>query len=183
MLPRSVFSRSMFFRSMFPPSAFSTVQRSGAPRPVHFSVCALVALVMISGNSILALAQNQNGQNHNQTTSGGTDVARGKYIVEGVAMCGQCHTPRDSNGNPDRTRWLQGAPVLWQPANPDSNWPLNAPRIGGTPPAPDTDMVKLLTTGIWTTGNSLRAPMPQFRMAVVDAEAVVAYLKSLTPHQ
>jgi mono/diheme cytochrome c family protein len=159
MLTRSVFSRS------------------------QFAVYGLIALVVISGNSILALAQNQNAQSHNQTPSGGTDVTRGKYIVEGVAMCGQCHTPRDSNGNPDRTRWLQGAPVLWQPANPDSNWPLNAPRIGGTPPAPDTDMVKLLTTGIWTTGNSLRPPMPQFRMAVSDAEAVVAYLKSLTPHQ
>lgn len=148
-----------------------------------FSVSTAIALALFSGGVTLALAQNQNAEGHNQTTIGATDVSRGKYIVEGVAMCGQCHTPRDSNGNPDRTRWLQGAPVLWQPANPDPNWPLNAPRIGGTPPAPDTDMVKLLTTGIWTTGNSLRAPMPQFRMAVSDAEAVVAYLKSLTPRQ
>jgi len=183
MLPRSVVSRSMFFRSILPTSAFSSVRRSRTLRAIHFSGWALVALLMISGNSILARAQNPNAQSHNQATGGGTDVARGKYIVEGVAMCGQCHTPRDSNGNPDRTRWLQGAPVLWQPANPDSNWPLNAPRIGGNPPAPDVDMVKLLATGIWTTGGPLRAPMPQFRMAVVDAEAVVAYLKSLTPHQ
>ena len=32
-------------------------------------------------------------------------------------------------------------------------------------------MVKLLTTGIWTTGNGLRFPMPQFRMDRKDAEA------------
>jgi len=44
-------------------------------------------------------------------------------------------------------------------------------------------MIKLLTTGIWTTGNPLRAPMPQFRMERSDAEAVVAYLKSLTAKQ
>jgi len=100
-----------------------------------------------------------------------------------VAMCGQCHTPRDSNGNPDRTRWLQGASVPWMPAQPDPNWPLSAPRIGGTPPADDAAMVKLLTTGIWTTGNRLRLPMPQFRMDQSDAEAVVVYLKSLTPKQ
>ncbi|MGA2236382.1 MAG: c-type cytochrome [Terriglobales bacterium] len=110
-------------------------------------------------------------------------MARGKYVVEGVAMCGECHTPRDSNGNLDQTRWLQGAPVPYLSAKHDSNWPLDAPRIGGIPPASDDDMIKLLTTGIWTTGNRLRLPMPQFRMDRSDAEAVVAYLKSLTPQQ
>jgi hypothetical protein len=44
-------------------------------------------------------------------------------------------------------------------------------------------MVKLLTTGIWTTGTQLRPPMPQFRMNRADAEAVVAYLKSVTGYQ
>jgi mono/diheme cytochrome c family protein len=44
-------------------------------------------------------------------------------------------------------------------------------------------MIKLLMTGTWTNGNRLRAPMPQFRMDRTDAEAVVAYLKSLTPQQ
>jgi len=112
----------------------------------------------------------------------GGDVARGKYLVESVAMCGQCHTPRDSNGNVDRSHWLQGAPILWVPANASSsNWPLTAPRIGGNPPASDADMVKLLTTGIWTTGKPLRFPMMPFRMTEADAKAVVAYLKAQTP--
>ncbi len=110
----------------------------------------------------------------------GADVAHGKYLVEGVAVCGQCHTPRDSSGNLDRTRWLQGAAVPYQPSRPDADWPINAPRIGGTPPASDADMIKLLTTGIWTNGNRLRLPMPQFRMDRSDAESVVAYLKSVT---
>jgi hypothetical protein len=69
------------------------------------------------------------------------------------------------------------------PPKPDPNWPLSAPRIGGNPPANDADMVKLLTTGIWTTGNRLRFPMPQFRMDPKDAEAVVAYLKSVPARQ
>jgi mono/diheme cytochrome c family protein len=42
-------------------------------------------------------------------------------------------------------------------------------------------MVKLLTTGIWITGNRLRSPMPQFRMNRADAESVVEYLKSVNP--
>lgn len=111
-----------------------------------------------------------------------SDVARGKYLVENVAMCGECHTPRESNGALDRTRPLEGAPVILRPPSPDPNWPLTAPRIGGTPPASDADMVKLLTTGIWTTGKPLRFPMMPFRMSESDARAVVAYLKSLPPH-
>jgi len=147
-----------------------------------------VALALILSSTTLALAQSNKPQSSNlprqsKTASAAPDVARGKYLVESVAVCGQCHTPRDSNGNLDRTRWLQGGSVPYLPAKPDSNWPINAPRIGGTPPASDADMIKLLTTGIWTNGNSLRLPMPQFRMDRSDAEAVVAYLKSVTQKQ
>jgi mono/diheme cytochrome c family protein len=116
-------------------------------------------------------------------TSAGSDVARGKYLVESVAMCVQCHTPRNADGTLHRSRLLQGAPVIWQSADPDPNWPLNAPRIGGTLPASDADMIKLLTTGIWTDGKPLRLPMMPFRMNESDAKAVIAYLKSVTPEK
>jgi mono/diheme cytochrome c family protein len=110
-----------------------------------------------------------------------TVVARGKYIVEDVAMCGMCHTPRDSSGNLDRTRWLEGAPLWIQPSEPISDWPLQAPRIGGSPAASAAELITLLTTGNWKTGKPLRPPMPQFRMSREDATAVVAYLRSLSP--
>jgi mono/diheme cytochrome c family protein len=155
--------------------------RKSSPRRTTFARCYLIALALLSGT--LAFAQSQKPEPHGKATSGGA-VARGKYIVESVAICGQCHTPRDSEGNPDRGQWLRGAPVPWTPAKPDPNWPISAPRIGGTPlPASDADMVKLLTTGIWTTGDHLRPPMPQFRLDQSDAEAVVAYLKSLNAQQ
>ena len=141
-------------------------------------LCSKLPLVAIAFLSIaVASAQTKPAP----PASASSSVERGKYIVESVAVCGQCHTPRDSEGNPDLSRRLQGGPVPWQPSSPDSNWPQTVPRIGGTPPAPDADMIKLLTTGIWTSGNRLRAPMPQFRMERSDAEAVVAYLKSVTP--
>lgn len=111
------------------------------------------------------------------TTSG--DVERGRYLVNNVAMCPQCHTPRDGNGTLERHHELEGAPELFQPPNPDPDWPLKAPRIGGNPPASDQDMIKLLTTGIWTDGKPLRLPMMPFRMNEADARAVVAYLKSV----
>jgi hypothetical protein len=101
--------------------------------------------------------------------------------VEGVAMCGMCHTPRTDSGELDTSHSLDGASVWLLPAHPTENWPLKAPRIAGTPPASDEDMIRLLTTGVWTDGSHLRPPMPQFRMSREDAGAVVAYLRSLTP--
>jgi mono/diheme cytochrome c family protein len=146
-----------------------------------FSISAALALTFFCFEPTLARAQKS--QPHPTEKSGTGDVARGKYIVESVAVCGQCHTPRDGEGNPDRARWLQGSALPYLPAKPDTDWPLSAPRIGGNPPASDADMVKLLTTGIWTTGNRLRFPMPLFRMDPKDAEAVVAYLKSVPAKQ
>jgi hypothetical protein len=140
-----------------------------------------VALVLLLSVTQPSFAQKKTPKSTSEKNLAAAEVARGKYLVEGVALCGQCHTPRDADGNLDRSRWLQGAPVPYLPAKPDSNWPINAPRLGGTPPASDADMIKLLTTGVWNTGKQLRLPMPQFRMDGSDAEAVVAYLKSLTP--
>lgn len=147
----------------------------GAGRAAAISACA--ALVILSGPT---LAQQKDSRPKNEATG---DVARGKYLVENVAMCGQCHTPRNGNGELDQSRKLQGAAVFLQPPYSDPSWPINAPRIGGNPPASDADMVKLLTTGIWTNGKTLRFPMMPFRMNEADAKAVVAYLKSLQPQQ
>lgn len=109
----------------------------------------------------------------------GNAAARGQYIVEHLAVCGNCHTPRQPNGQLDRSRWLAGAPVPYLPAQPTADWPTVAPRLAGLPPANDAGMITLLTTGIWTTGKPLRDPMPRFEMTRADAEAVLAYLKTL----
>jgi mono/diheme cytochrome c family protein len=170
---KSIFSRSSLGTKAGKRSGFQLTFWSGTA-----AIAVAVALAQLSGGGTPAFAQSER-----HSTGSGESVARGKYLVESVAMCGTCHTPTDSNGNPDRRRWLQGGPLPWVPAKPTSDWPLSAPRIGGTPPANDADMIKLLTTGVWTTGDHLRFPMPQFRMERSDAEAVVAYLKSLTPQQ
>jgi mono/diheme cytochrome c family protein len=140
---------------------------------------ALVVLLIVMVFSGISLAQTTN-----KTSASGTEsalVSRGQYIVEGVAMCGTCHTPRTANGELDRSRWLAGAPVPYQPSTPTADWPTIVPRIAGLPPASNAGMITLLTTGIWITGQPLRDPMPKFHMTVADAEAVLAYLKSLTP--
>jgi mono/diheme cytochrome c family protein len=105
-------------------------------------------------------------------------VERGKYIVESVAMCELCHTSRDEQGNPDRGRWLMGGPLQLRASYP-ANWAAVTPRIAGQPPGTDAEVIKLLTTGIWKTGAPATPPMPPYRMSQADAQAVVAYLKSL----
>src|SRR5262245_23011538 len=106
-------------------------------------------------------------------------IARGKYIVEGLAACGDCHTPRNKDGDIDHTKWLSGAPVFYEPAQPVPGWAISAPRIAGLPPGRDAEIITLLTTATWRDGKAPRPPMPRFHMKREDAEAVVAYLKSL----
>ena len=50
-------------------------------------------------------------------------VTRGKYLVQGVAMCGDCHTPPGLSGVPDRSKWLMGVPVTPEPPSPAPDWP------------------------------------------------------------
>lgn len=37
-------------------------------------------------------------------------LARGRYLVEALGHCAECHTPRNALGGMDRDRWLGGAP-------------------------------------------------------------------------
>lgn len=128
---------------------------------------------------VLAAQQTWRPQAATKKSDQATLIARGKYIVEGVAGCGYCHTPRDQDGNPDHSRWLEGAPVFYEPARPLQGWANTAPRIAGLPPGSDAELIKLLTTSVSRTGKPPRWPMPRFYMTRTDAEAVVAYLKSI----
>ncbi|HJZ72872.1 MAG TPA: cytochrome c [Vicinamibacterales bacterium] len=121
-------------------------------------------------------------QNHDNNRATEADaVARGRYLVEGVAMCGSCHTPRDQQGSADTGRLLLGGPVPFEPARPTEGWAAVAPRLAGLPPGTDAQFITLMMTGISRTGARPRAPMPQFRMTRADAEATLAYLKSIKP--
>lgn len=108
-------------------------------------------------------------------------ISRGKYLVERVAMCVQCHTPRNQTGELLETRYLQGGPVpVSAPPNFRIDWAYKAPAIAGLPGYTIQDGIKLLTEGITPDGRVPKAPMPKFRLTRADAEAVVTYLKSLS---
>jgi mono/diheme cytochrome c family protein len=64
-------------------------------------------------------------------------VARGRYLVEDIGLCGDCHTPRDDKGEPVKDQWLKGAtldfkPIAPCPSGPRKPRPLRAFRAGRT---------------------------------------------------
>ena len=106
-------------------------------------------------------------------------VARGKYLVVNVGMCGECHTPMDKKGQPIKGQDLQGAPLTFKSTIPVPGWMPIAPGIAGLPGWTDEQGVEFLTTGKKPDGAMAAPPMPPFRFNKADAAAVVAYLKSL----
>lgn len=107
-------------------------------------------------------------------------VARGKYIVDHVAMCVECHTPRTEDGELLTTKYLQGAAIpVDPPPYPNVQWALKAPAIAGLIGYTKEQGVRLLTEGVTRDGRIPNPPMPPFRFTRADAEAVVEYLKSL----
>ena len=108
-------------------------------------------------------------------------LARGKYLVEGIGMCGDCHTPHNEKGEPVKEQWLKGAPLAFKPAVPMPVWADTAVNIAGLPGWTKEAAIKFMMTGIAYNGLPARPPMPQYHFNQHDAEAIVAYLQSLEP--
>lgn len=110
-------------------------------------------------------------------------VERGRYLLEEVGKCGDCHTPLDEKGQLDRSKWLKGAVLPFAPINPIEGWHKTAPDL--TPAGRlyqrwNADgLVKFLVTGLNPRGGKAGPPMPTYKMKQEDAEAIVEYLKSL----
>ena len=108
-------------------------------------------------------------------------LARGKYLVEDVGLCGDCHTPRNDKGEPIKEQTLRGATLDFKPTVPMPVWADKASNIAGLPGWDKDAAIKFMMTGVAYNGLPSRPPMPQFRFNQQDAEAIVAYLKSLGP--
>jgi hypothetical protein len=140
----------------------------------------LVVVVAALGVAILCVAgwaaQRPVGQ---AAVAAAGNVQRGQYLVENVAMCGECHTPRDSQGQIDNARWLEGAPMWFTPVVSQPDWAYRAPALAGLPSFTDADMSMILEKGLQPTGRPIRPPMHVFHMTHEDTMAVIAYLRSL----
>ncbi len=109
-------------------------------------------------------------------------VKRGRYLVNEMGKCGDCHTPRKA-GIPDKTKWLKGSPLGFAPLGPVPGWATAAPDLTSTSPLwkswGEKGLVQFLTTGVAPNGKPAGPPMPQYTITSQDAGAIVAYLKTL----
>jgi mono/diheme cytochrome c family protein len=114
-----------------------------------------------------------------QSRTADNQVARGRYLVEEVAKCTECHTPRDSNFELDHSRWLQGASIWIEPVHPVPNWGQFAPTLAGLPSMTDEQMERVLEKGQGANGREIEPPMHIYHLNHTDAQAIIAYLRSL----
>ena len=117
-----------------------------------------------------------------QKTPQKSQVEHGRYLVQQVGLCGDCHTPRDDHGQPIESKALQGAGIGFKPAV-QMPWGEYAPPIAGLPGFTDEQAITFLTTGKDPTGNHPKPPMPPYRFNRRDAAAVLAYLRSTAPQK
>ena len=111
--------------------------------------------------------------------AGSPVLERGRYLVEGLGHCGECHTPRDPYGGLDTARWMAGAPN-----------PSGTGRIPNITPSvlkwSAGDIAYYLETGFDpgfdSAGGSMAAVVRHMsRLPASDREAIAAYVKSLPP--
>ncbi len=112
-----------------------------------------------------------------------TQVERGRYLVEGVLTCGNCHSPRGPGGTIDPTKLYSGGPQTWDE-------PTFAVKGSNITPDPDSgigkwsadDIKTALREGVRPSGEPLAPIMPYGFYKVFttsDLDAVVAYLRSV----
>lgn len=103
------------------------------------------------------------------------EETRGREIVEALAHCGECHTPRNALGGMDSGRWLAGAP------NPSGEGTI--PNITPAKLTWSTgEIVTYLTSGFTPEYDSVGGHMAHVvenmaKLPESDRQAVAAYLK------
>jgi mono/diheme cytochrome c family protein len=112
-----------------------------------------------------------------------SNLERGKYLVEDVARCQECHTPKTETGEFDKTRWMKGATLIGVPSTPVADWHQKSPDISSTSALwtrwGQDGFSKFLQTAKNPRGGKAGPPMPAYMLRTEDADAIAAYLKSL----
>ncbi len=115
-------------------------------------------------------------------------IARGRYLVDHVSICGDCHTPRNLLGMPRTSLYLAGA--AHGPG--DEAAPNITPHASGIGEWDETDIVNLLRRGMLPDFDNVQGYMarlvdghgggPGYKdMPEADLKAIAAYLRSVPP--
>ena len=108
------------------------------------------------------------------------EVERGRYLVEALGHCGECHTPRDRLGGPEQSQWLAGA------TSPEGEGrvPNITPHEDGLADWSARDIAYYLKSGFTPDFDTVGGSMVkvQENMALLpdsDRAAIAAYLKAI----
>ena len=116
-----------------------------------------------------------------------TGIERGRYLVDHLSLCGDCHTPRNSIGVPNRSLYLAGA---------NKNIGLLGQELPNITPDTETgigdwkrgDIAELIISGIKPDSDNVQGLMEEViagtprgykDMTKEDALAIADYLKSV----
>lgn len=105
------------------------------------------------------------------------DLERGRYLVEALGHCAECHTPRDIAGGLDKSRWMQGAP---NPSGKGTIPALTPDRLNWSA----VDIAYYLQTGFTPDFDSAGGQMAKVVSSLShlppgDRAAIAAYVKAL----
>ena len=132
-----------------------------------------LAIGLLALASSVAAAQAQNG----------ASVARGKYLVDTLMTCHNCHTPRGPNGvNYDKA--LSGGLRFDEPPFDVTASNITTDKETGIGAYSVDDIKKLLTTGVRPNGVAVANVMPTGFYRILtedDLTAIAAYVHSLPP--
>ena len=139
----------------------------------HALVLLLVSVLASAGTLVLASAVKPAPRPQAQDR-----IERGRHLVQDVALCADCHTSRLPTGQFDQARWLQGAPIGFKPTV-EMPWSLAAPPLAGLAHYSDEHVRQVLTTGMRPDGSAPLPPMPAFHLSADEADAIIAYLRTV----
>ncbi len=112
-----------------------------------------------------------------------TPLERGRALVNGIAACGNCHTPQGPNGPAPGMEMAGGMPIA------DTMFTAYAANLTPDPETgigrwTDEQIITAMREGKRPDGSIIGPPMPfEFYRGISDADAraIVAYLRSLKP--
>jgi hypothetical protein len=114
---------------------------------------------------------------------------RGRYLIDHLALCGDCHTPRNFLGVPDRSRYLAGASEKIGPLG-EAVPNITPDQETGIADWKREDIAELLLTGTKPDLDNVQGLMAEViqgtpygykDMTREDALAIADYLKSVPP--
>ena len=163
MTPQDVLSLDAYLRMLPPSDASSKPQQASFPFSIRRGI-GLWKLLFLDDTWVM-------------TDPATPEIERGRYLVEALGHCAECHTPRGPFGQMDRSRWLQGAPN-----------PVGRGTVPGL--SPDkldwsaSDIEIFLKSGIkpdFDTAGGLMTEVVEnwSKLPDEDRAAAVAYLKAL----